>query len=605
MIRSNLSLVSQRKVFFQLIGLILLYTSSVSAHFLSGNSTSFCFPEDDKKILHSTSKTITPPIAINDDNVTHINLPVNGNIGTNDFDLDSSFLVFVTISVPPVNGTVFLNPDGTYTYTPNLNFTGTDEFQYTVCDDTNLCETGIVHITTIPLLDDPNVNNPPIPNQDDNIAYLNWPVSGDVLSNDYDCESTNLLLTAVVAAPSNGTVAVNLNGTYTYTPNPGFLGRDQFSYEVCDDGFPVACATSKVYIRVLDINNNKPPFAGDDFLVTAKDIPNSKNAFVNDNDPNGDPFTITEANGAAIGSSGTTISTMNGAVFVTPSGSYTYTPNQGYIGPDQFTYQICDPAGACSNATVYLIVFEETCVNLQLKVLLQGAMIDPSTGQYLSSMRTDLNTGRSILPGQTPVNPLAPPTPPGQPYSIAPFSYTGTPAENAFSGPYPSNIVDWILISFRTGISPSTEFKQTAGLLQQDGTVMLIEQSPLTTSDTTSMYLVIEHRNHLGVMTPLPVKVVDNNLSYDFSIQNSYTGQVGFGQRQVLPGVWAMYGGDSDQISDVPTYEINGYDNILWSTQNGFYDLYLSGDTNMDADCNSLDKILFILNNGISSRVPK
>lgn len=607
MICFTLSPVSRLKISFYLIGIMLFCSTIVNAKFLPCNksyssSQAFCSASVELGLSY-----VTPPISVNDDNVTFINLPVSGKLGTNDFDLDSNLLLYSSISVPPINGTVVLGPDGSYTYSPNPNFTGTDVFEYLVCDGfvAPFCESGITHITILPLQDDPTKNNLPIPNQDDNITYTNWPIQGNVLSNDYDCESTNLTLTSVVAAPNNGSLVVNPNGFYMYTPNPGFTGRDQFSYEVCDDGFPVGCATSIVYLSVLDNNtNNKPPFAGDDFEVTAMDAPVSSDVFVNDNDPDGDPFMVTKANGTAVGSSGATFNSIHGTITIFQDGSYTYKPDAGYTGPDQFTYQICDAAG-CSNGTVYLMVFTQICVNAQLTVFLEGATVDPTNGQYLYSMRTDLNTVRSLLPGQTPVHPNTIPTPAGQPYNITPFNYPGTPIENAFAGPYPPNIVDWILVSFRKDILPASKFKQAAGLLQRDGTIIFIPQSPLTSSDTSDMYLVIEHRNHMGIMTTNPVNVVNNTITHDFTKQNSYTGNVGFGQLQIHPGVWAMYAGDCNQDADFQTYEINGNDRILWKIQNGLYDSYLLGDINMDADCNSLDKILINKNNGISSRVPK
>ena len=85
----------------------------------------------------------------------------------------------------------------------------------------------------------------------------------------------------------------------------------------------------------------------------------------------------------------------------------------------------------------------------------------------------------------------------------------------------------------------------------------------------------------------------------------SYVTTTSFGQKEVVPGTFVMYAGDSDQISDFPSYDINGFDNILWSAQNGAFDSYLSGDYNMNSDVNGADKILWSTNNGITNRVTK
>lgn len=64
---------------------------------------------------------------INEDN------PLNGDVSTNDMDVDGPSET-ITVSMNPTNGNLMLNPDGTFTYTPNPNFNGTDQFTYQYCD---------------------------------------------------------------------------------------------------------------------------------------------------------------------------------------------------------------------------------------------------------------------------------------------------------------------------------------------------------------------------------------------------------------------------------------------------------------------------------------
>ena len=77
------------------------------------------------------------PNAVND--VT--NIPTNGtatvSVLNNDSDIENDPM-FVNLKTNPANGTVAVNGDNTITYTPNNNYTGTDTFDYTVCDHTNL-----------------------------------------------------------------------------------------------------------------------------------------------------------------------------------------------------------------------------------------------------------------------------------------------------------------------------------------------------------------------------------------------------------------------------------------------------------------------------------
>jgi len=84
---------------------------------------------------------------------------------------------------------------------------------------------------------------------DINTSLINTPVTGNVLTNDFDLEG-NTQTIASNTNPSNGTVVMNPDGTYTYTPNSGFTGTDSFTYTVCDNGTPIACSTATVTINV-------------------------------------------------------------------------------------------------------------------------------------------------------------------------------------------------------------------------------------------------------------------------------------------------------------------------------------------------------------------
>ncbi len=191
---------------------------------------------------------------------------------------------------------------------------------------------------------------------DVNQTNVGTPVSGNVLSNDFDPNAGQTLTasTTPVTNPTNGTVTIQPNGTYTYTPNAGFTGQDSFTYKVCDNASPQACSNATVTIDVTVDNNpttaNDKPIAGDDSGTTPKNTLLTSTLSSNDSDPNaGQTLTYTT----------TPISApMNGTVTITPAGGYTYTPTTGYSGPDKFTYRVCDNGtpSLCDTATVYLTV---------------------------------------------------------------------------------------------------------------------------------------------------------------------------------------------------------------------------------------------------------
>ncbi len=554
-----------------------------------------------------------PPVAVNDDNVTFINVSITGQMLTNDFDPNGdSLAVQMTPIDAPNNGTVVINADGSYTYTPNTDYIGIDYFEYAVCEITTAayCDTARVNIHIIPN-GSPNSGLPPIAMNDENLTYINMPVNGNVLANDLDPEGTVMTVSGVVIQPTNGVVSLDPMGIYTYTPNTDFIGDDQFMYLACDGGLPVECVFATVYIQVLPIplpfNGNFPPVAADDFNYTKEETTISGRIGLNDHDPENDVITLLNVNGTvATAPLKNAISLDNGTLEVEPNGEYTYLPNPGFYGIEQFTYEITDGQNRCSRATVYIAVDRQACIDVQLKVFLEGAMVDVTGNQdYLTEMRADLNTNRSILPGQTPFNPVVAPTPAGQPYNVPPFNYTGTDTENTYAGPYDPDVVDWVLVSLRSGVAPSTEFSKAAGLLHKDGTISFLEPCMMIASDPQTVYIVIEHRNHMGIMTPIPVTVDKGVLAWDFTTQNGYLGTGGFALKEILPNTFAMYTGDNDQASDSPSYDITGLDKILWTIENGNFDKYLPSDFDMNGDVNGADKILWSINNGTSSRVYK
>ena len=290
-----------------------------------------------------------PPVAEDDINNTLQNIPVDGNVLTNDMEPDGDNMT-TTLLTLPTNGIVVLQPNGDYTYTPDPNYIGEDNFSYVVCDDgvPVLCDTAVVYIEILP--NDQNNNNPPVANADDFVTYMDIPVNGNVLPNDFDTDNDPLTVTTIpVVNPTNGTVTLNANGTFTYIPNSGFVGQDQFQYQVCDPGGLCDIAVVTIHMLPSISIGNLPPVAVDDAAWTPYETPVSGNLLDNDYDLDGNNILIN-----IIPISGPS----NGTVVILPNGDYTYTPDPGYLGPDQFIYQICDdgiPSG-CDVATAYITV---------------------------------------------------------------------------------------------------------------------------------------------------------------------------------------------------------------------------------------------------------
>ena len=292
-----------------------------------------------------------PPIAGDDINLTLKDKPVNGNVLTNDSDPDGDALIVKTDPIiQPANGKVVINTDGSYVYTPNSGYSGTDSFVYEVCDNATpkMCAQATV---TIKIIDLNTTSNAPIAINDVYQGSINLPVNGSVLSNDFDPDGNLNLnsITLVGSAPSVGTLTLNSNGTFTYIPETGFLGQVSFKYQVCDTGSPIQCDVATVTIQILANPTHNSTFAIDDGYFVKENTPISGNVLTNDYDPEGDLQTVNTV---------PVVSPAHGTLVLGANGVLSYTPESNYIGLDQFVYEVCDNGTpkACDKATVYLVV---------------------------------------------------------------------------------------------------------------------------------------------------------------------------------------------------------------------------------------------------------
>jgi|GEM_PF-2652211 len=501
---------------------------------------------------------------------------VAGNVLSNDTDVEGDVLS-ATVSTPPTNGIVTLQVNGNFTYTPNLNYFGSEAFVYEVCDDgiSSICLTENVTLSITP------VNDPPVAVQDIFTINEDNSLNNNVLTNDTELENQPMVAN-LVSNTANGVITLYANGDFDYTPPPNYFGVDSFSYNVCDDTAPALCATASAIINVLPINDL--PIIRNDTFATNEGIQLTANASSNDFDLETPQMSYTLVS-----------FTQNGSVLFNFDGSFYYTPFAGFSGTESFQYMACDNGSPnyCDTATVYIEVIKE-CVTLDISLFLEGAF-DTQT----ELMNTTLNTVRAVLPGMT-ANPIS-----GQPYSGLPWNYQGTEGTDWTNTDYSPTIVDWVLISLRTGVAKSTQVAQVAGLLHTDGTISFPGECLSATALTETYYIVAEHRNHMAVMSPVKVSVINRTLSWDFRLANSCYAQGGSGAKELVSGVWGLFGGDSNQIDDLVSYDINGKDKSAWLLDNGNFGVYLNTDNNMNGDVNGSDKALWLLNNGVFGSVQK
>ncbi len=226
----------------------------------------------------------------------------------------------------PLSGTLTVNPDGTLTYTPTLNFNGIDWFTYTASDGV-ITDTADVTITVQP------VNDAPIAGEDMYTAAEDTPMymtmsDYALFYNDSDVDGDPLVLESHTN-PNHGALEIYGDGAFIYTPTLNYFGLDGFAYSI-SDGALTDSAT--VTITVNSIND--PPMAmGDMYTVHAGMTLTvaAPGVLGNDYDIDAEELAVSVA---------TPVS--SGALILHSDGSFVYVPVPGFLGYAAFNYAIND-----------------------------------------------------------------------------------------------------------------------------------------------------------------------------------------------------------------------------------------------------------------------
>ncbi|MBD2252792.1 Ig-like domain-containing protein, partial [Nostoc parmelioides] len=294
-----------------------------------------------------------PPATVNDSYSTQagqqlVVAAANGVL-SNDTDAQSDPLTAAVVQAPS-NGTLSFNADGSFAYTPNAGFVGTDSFTYLANDTKANSAPATVSITvTAP---PPPPNDPPVTVNDSYSTEAGQALIVDaangVLSNDTDAQS-DPLTAAVAQAPSNGIVTFNTDGSFTYTPNAGFVGTDSFTYLANDSKTNSTPATVNITVNAAPPPPNDPPVTVNDSYTTTVgqelivDVANG--VLSNDTDAQSDSLTAAVVQAP-----------NNGSLTLNSNGSFSYTPNAGFSGTDSFTYRANDSKADSTPATVNITV---------------------------------------------------------------------------------------------------------------------------------------------------------------------------------------------------------------------------------------------------------
>ncbi|MDB5335101.1 MAG: outer rane adhesin like protein [Planctomycetaceae bacterium] len=270
----------------------------------------------------------TPPVAT----AVNINVGLNTTFigGLSGTDADGDPLTFSAGSTAAAHGTLNINANGSFTYTPNNNYTGSDAFSFKVNDGTVNSADALVSIQV-----GTASNTPPVANPVSIGVAFNTTFIGSLTGSDVDGDP--LTFSAGSTAAAHGTLNINANGTFSYTPNNGYSGSDSFSFKVNDGTTNSADALVSVQVGT---SSNTPPVANPISITVAMNT--TFTGGLSGSDADGDPLTFLAG----------TITASHGAVHINTNGSFTYTPNTGYVGSDTFSFKVNDGTVNSSNGIV-------------------------------------------------------------------------------------------------------------------------------------------------------------------------------------------------------------------------------------------------------------
>ena len=243
----------------------------------------------------------------------------------------------------PRHGMLTLDPDGTFLYSPDLNYEGADSFTYRVDDGEFQSDPATVFLTITPGANDLPVTAPDSYGTAED-ASLTVTAGEGVLRNDTDPEG-GVLTVSLATPPANGRLNLAPGGGFTYTPDPEFSGTDGFTY-VATDGIG-SSPREAVTITVAPVND-RPVATGDRYLTAPGRtivVPAESGLLANDRDPDNPFLTVMLVS-----------STTSGTLNLAPDGSFTYAPGGGFSGTDSFTYRASDGTLTSTLATVTIHV---------------------------------------------------------------------------------------------------------------------------------------------------------------------------------------------------------------------------------------------------------
>jgi VCBS repeat-containing protein len=255
----------------------------------------------------------------------------NGTLTGSDPEDDE--LTFEVVDLP-INGTLTLNADGTFTYVHDGSETTSDSFTFKVFDGEFYSDAATVTITVTP------VNDAPVANDDEFDVDQGEEYVGQLTGSDIEEDDLTFL---VVVNPLHGSLVINADGTFTYVHDGSENFEDSFTFKVNDGLADSNVATVTILVNATQPDLNAAPVANDfEFEV---DQGEAYNGMVTGSDEDEDEISFILVSGP-----------VHGILVFNADGTFTYTHNDSENYEDSFTFKVNDGEVDSEVATVTILI---------------------------------------------------------------------------------------------------------------------------------------------------------------------------------------------------------------------------------------------------------
>jgi VCBS repeat-containing protein len=328
-------------------------------------------------------KLSSPPVAKDDSYSTQQGTPLTvaaPGVLANDTVSEGHVLTCVSISGVS-HGSLALQTDGSFIYVPDAGFMGVDSFTYKASDGTQTSGAATVTINVKAVNHAPGAANDTYSVDEDAVLSVAAP---GVLANDTDPDS-DALQAVLAESVSHGTLTLNADGSFTYTPQKDFNGADSFTYRASDGGASSSPATVIITVTAVD----DVPVAQPDAVLMEKGSSVKITVLSNDTGLGDTPIALAIVTPPS-----------KGSATVTEDGAIRYTPAEDFQGIDSFEYRVTDNDGDAATAGVEVTVTQASA--------LVGALRDALVGKDCAALGALMNAPFTIAYWQGDTTPLTP-----------------------------------------------------------------------------------------------------------------------------------------------------------------------------------------------------